>query len=89
MARKKATLSPYKFSIGQRVKTVLKEKGFTVIWLAEQLDCDRSNVYDLFNRDDMSTGILARISQLVGYDFFSDISKALDLKSSAKSKKKA
>lgn len=49
-----------------------QERG--VSWLARKLSCDRSNVYRLFSRATIDTGVLTRISQLLGHDFFADLS---------------
>ena len=40
-------------------------------WLAEQLSCDRTNVYKIFKKKDLDTQLLLRISRILGRDFFS------------------
>lgn len=78
MVRKKIADSPASFNVGERIKDVLKERRCTVTWLAEQVPCDRSNIYNIFRRNDISTGLLRRIAAILNYDFFKDISESLN-----------
>lgn len=55
----------------------MTERHRSVTWLAQQLPCDRSNIYDIFRRDDISTGLLMRISVLLEHDFFHELSVSL------------
>ncbi len=52
-------------------------KAHTVTWFAEQLHCKRTNVYDIFNRANVDTGLLTRISRVLEHDFFHDLSENL------------
>jgi hypothetical protein len=61
--------------IGQRIKTVLFEQGHTAKWLAEQIPCERTNVYNIFRREEMNVYLLARISVVLNHDFFLELSK--------------
>ncbi len=61
--------------IGERIKEVLLTKGKTVCWLASQIPCERSNVYHIFKRSDMSVELLMNISRILGHDFFADLSR--------------
>lgn len=60
--------------VGKRVKEVLFEQGHTAKWLSEQLPCERTNVYDIFKRDDMNIVLLARLSVILEHDFFQELS---------------
>lgn len=60
--------------VGTRVKDVLFKQGKTAKWLAEQIPCERTNVYDIFKRDDMNVNLLARISKILDHDFFQEVS---------------
>ncbi len=44
-------------------------------WLAKKINCDRTNVYKIFRRASIDTALLLRISAVLEYDFFSDLSK--------------
>ncbi len=61
--------------MGRRVEQVLRIQGRTARWLAEQLPCDRTNVYNIFKRPVMDTELLQRISKILDYDFFQELSK--------------
>ena len=63
--------------IGIRIKEVLKNhpKGHNVKWFAKELNTSRRNVYDIFNRNDLDTNLLRRISRILDYDFFFDLSE--------------
>ena len=60
--------------IGERIKQVLKERKRPVTWLAEEIDCERTNVYNIFSRKDISTGLLQKISVILNHDFFKELS---------------
>jgi len=61
--------------IGEKVKDELFRQGHSAMWLAEQLHCERTNVYDISKRNDMGVELLRRISMVLNHDFFSDLSK--------------
>ena len=65
--------------IGQRIRQVFDgmPKSCTVGWLAEQLNCDRRNVYRIFEKENIDILLLGRISRILGHDFFADLSKDL------------
>ena len=60
--------------IGERVKEVLFRQGHTAKWLSEQIPCERTNVYDIFKRDDMNVKLLAQLSAILRHDFFAELS---------------
>ncbi len=62
--------------IGNKIQEVLRRhpKEHTVTWFARQLNCHRVNAYDIFNRRTIDTELLWRISVILDYDFFHDIS---------------
>ena len=61
--------------IGQRIKEVLTQKHKPVTWLAKEINCERTNVYNIFSRKDISTGLLEKISIILEHDFFKDLSE--------------
>ena len=65
--------------VGDMVKCVFAQKprSCTVAWLARNLNCDRSNIYDIFTRQSLDTGLLIRLSKVLDHDFFADISAVL------------
>ena len=65
--------------MGHMIKAIFetKPRSCTVSWFARQLNCDRRNVYDIFNRRTIDTELLLRIGRILDYDFFAEISKRL------------
>ena len=63
--------------IGKRIKDVLFGKGYNACWLAEQIPCERSNVYHIFKRTDIGIGLLITISRILDHDFFAELSQEL------------
>lgn len=62
--------------IGSLIRRRLDEKGCSVVWLARQLACSRTNVYKIFEKPHIDTDMLARISTVLEYDFFILLSKS-------------
>lgn len=63
--------------IGRLIRDVLREKNHSASWLARQICCDRTNVYNIFRRTDIDMKLLARISRALDHDFFADLSARL------------
>lgn len=59
--------------IGERIKQVLASQGHSAIWLSEQIPCERTNVYDIFKREDMNVKLLLRISVVMNHDFLAEL----------------
>lgn len=60
--------------IGHLIKEELEKQERSISWFARKLSCDRSNVYRLFQKESIDTGLLTRISLLLNHDFFADLS---------------
>lgn len=60
--------------VGNRIKEVLEEQGHNACWLASQIPCERSNVYNIFKRESIGIDLLFRIIEVLGHDFFKEIS---------------
>lgn len=56
--------------IGTEIRHKLDEQQRTVVWLARQLSCSRTNVYKIFEKADLDTALLMRISLILRHDFF-------------------
>lgn len=61
--------------IGEKIKQVLEKRKKPVTWLAKEIDCERTNVYNIFSRKDISTGLLQKICITLDHDFFKDLSE--------------
>ena len=57
--------------IGERIRKRMEEQQISIVWLAKHLSCSRTNVYKLLNKYSLDTEILAKISKLLDFDFFS------------------
>lgn len=66
--------------IGTMIKEELERQERTVSWLARKLNCDRSNIYRLFQKHSVDTALLQRLSVILGRDFFQDLSNNLTIK---------
>lgn len=62
-----------KFHLGHRIKSVFEQRQMTISEFARQIHCERTNVYTIFNRSAIDTDLLARISKVLEYNFFSDV----------------
>ena len=56
--------------IGNLIREHLKEEGKTVVWLARELGCHRTNVYNIFEKPSIDTNMLRRISVIMKMNFF-------------------
>lgn len=68
-----------KVHIGRMVQQELRRQGRTVTWFAQNLPCDRSNVYKMFHNESMDLSQLIRISKMLNYDFLKQCSDYLGL----------
>lgn len=64
-----------KIHLGKEIRRHLDDKGKTVVWFSHQLNCSRTNVYKIFEKEHLDTGLLARISTILDYDFFAMLSE--------------
>lgn len=63
--------------VGKRIKEVMEEQGRSASWLASKIPCERTNMYDVFKRKDVSVGLLYKVSVILDHDFFLEISEEL------------
>lgn len=56
--------------IGRCIKSVLEERGKSTVWLAQQLGCHRTNLYNIYEKATIDSGVLYRVSKILEYDFF-------------------
>ena len=76
MARKDSAMV-----IGELIQQELRRQERTVSWFARKLNCNRSNVYDIFRRSTIDTELLLRISIVLNNNFFELYNKEFDEKS--------
>lgn len=63
--------------VGKRIREVLDEQGRAASWLAMKIHCERTNIYNVFKREDVSVGLLMKVSRILGHDFFKELSEEL------------
>lgn len=56
--------------IGNKIKSIVNKKGMTVSEFSRRINKSRENVYSIFKRKTIDTGLLATISKVLEYDFF-------------------
>lgn len=66
-------------TIGDLINEEVRRKGMPVTKFAKEINCQRNNVYDIFNRSNMDIDLLKRISKVLDVNFFQTIANDLDL----------
>lgn len=66
-------------TIGDLINEEVRRQGMAVTKFAKEINCQRNNVYDIFNRSNMDIDLLKRISKVLGVNFFQIIADDLDL----------
>lgn len=64
---------PVKVHMSNRVKEVLIGSGMSKTALADRLGMSRSNLYKVFDREDIDAPLLRRLSKVLGHDFIQDL----------------
>ena len=64
-------------SIGKIIKEELRRQQRSVIWLSGMLNCDRRNIYDIFQRPSIDSDLLYKLSIILNRDFFAYFSANL------------
>ena len=62
-------------NIGEQIEAILRKQGKSAAWLATQIPCERTNVYNIFRRKSLDVRLLMKISQILEHDFFKDLSE--------------
>ena len=60
--------------LGEHIKAVMSQKNVTVKQLSEAIHCERSNVYDILQRENIGSDLLMKISLVLKYDLFEFLS---------------
>ena len=61
--------------IGQEIKRVVKKRGLTVEELATALNVSKPNVFDIYRRETIDTGLLERLCKVLNHNFFQSFSE--------------
>ena len=66
--------------IGKFIEQELRSQERSVVWLARKLNCNRTNIYKIFNRSTIDTELLLRISNVLQRNFFEEYVHRLDFR---------
>ena len=61
--------------IGRLVEQEFREQGRSATWLAKRIHCTRTNIYKIFEKENMDVYQLREISLALGVDFFRILSE--------------
>lgn len=56
--------------IGEKIKTVVHQKGMKITELAKRINKTPPTIYDIFERENVDTGLLMDIGEALSHDFF-------------------
>lgn len=65
-----------KVHIGSLIGEELRRQRRPASWLAQEICCDRTNVYKILRKDSIDTELLCRISVALSHDFFAEFQHA-------------
>ena len=63
--------------IGKLIEDELRQQQKSVVWLSQQLACNRTNVYKIFGRKSLDTELLLKISNALQRNFFDSYTSRL------------
>jgi len=61
------------FHIGTLIRDELNRQQRSVVWLARQIQCERTTCYDIFERKFVNHEQLEKISIVLKHNFFRDL----------------
>ena len=64
--------------IGQRIKAGMVNRGLSISQFARMINCDRSNVYDIFQRRSIDSDLLRLISKALGRNYLLEMGRDLE-----------
>lgn len=56
--------------IGKIIKGLVKQRGLSVTAFADDINYSRRNVYEIFDRESIDTGLLLKIGRVLGENLF-------------------
>ena len=68
----------YRTHIGELIKQKVEELNVSVTDLAHDLSIERRSVYNIYEKPDIHTAMLRRISDALKYDFFKHLSEEIE-----------
>lgn len=71
--RTHSTESCCRIHIGALIARELNKQNRTAAWLAQEICCDRTNIYKILKKSSIDTKLLCRIAVALNYNFFADL----------------
>lgn len=65
-----------KVHVGSLIGEELRRQRRPAAWLAQEICCDRTNVYKILRKGSIDTELLCRISVALSHDFFAEFQHA-------------
>ena len=65
-------------TVGNKIKAEVISQGLTITEFAAMINCQRTNVYDIFKRESIDCGLLLVISKALGRNFFKELSDEVE-----------
>ncbi|MCR5697556.1 MAG: helix-turn-helix transcriptional regulator [Marinilabiliaceae bacterium] len=65
-------------NIGHKINEVRKMKRISPEDLAQKLNCHKSNLYKIFQKENVDLELLMHISKILEFDFFAYISEVMN-----------
>jgi len=65
-------------NIGEAIKKKMEEDGRKVSWLAEKINCNRNNIYRIYEKKHLDTELLLQICVHLEIDLFSLYSQQIN-----------
>lgn len=62
-------------TIGQEIRRVVKLRGLKVDELAKALNVSQPNIFDIYKRETIDTGLLERLCKVLNHNFFQPFSE--------------
>ena len=62
-----------KMLIGKLIEKEVRKQGWTIESFAKKIYCNRNNVYNIFERNNIDILLLAKISDVLKHNFFEDL----------------
>jgi len=59
--------------IGTHIKQKFEETSMSITDFANRIHCERTTVYDIFDRKSIDVELLVRISDVLNFDFYNEI----------------
>lgn len=71
-------MSDTEIHLGRLIRQELKRQKRSVTWLADSINCDRTNCYLIFDKQYIDIDLLKRISKVLKHNFFNELAAYME-----------